>query len=181
MRDVLGRPRMAAALQVDACGEFGYPAKDLRTLQKALPRGCRLRNSLRRGVPAMNRKTSLTFEQATLKAVSYGRQKEKAGRLVETAARKSRRHFEPLLASWESLQIFFRMIRAWSAGGYIAPINSILTMIAGVIYFLSSFDGIPDFIPAIGLADDAGVIFCVARANLTAISNFRKWEVRNSA
>jgi uncharacterized membrane protein YkvA (DUF1232 family) len=129
----------------------------------------------------MKRKTPLTFEQATFKAVSYERQKEKVSRLVETAFRKSGRHFESLLASWESLQIFFRMIRAWWAGRYCAPTNSILTMIAGVIYFLSSFDAIPDFIPVIGLADDAGVIFCVARANLTAISSFRKWEVGNSA
>ncbi|HTB92383.1 MAG TPA: YkvA family protein [Candidatus Sulfotelmatobacter sp.] len=129
----------------------------------------------------MKRKTPLTFEQATFKAVSYERQKEKASRLVETAFRKSGRHFEPLLASWESLQIFFRMIRAWSAGRYCVPTNSILTMIAGVIYFLSTFDAIPDFIPVIGFADDAGVIFCVAKANLTEISKFRKWEMDNSA
>jgi DNA-binding XRE family transcriptional regulator len=28
-----------------------------------------------------------------------------------------------------------------------------------------------------GLIDDASVIICVARANLTLISNFRKWEI----
>lgn len=129
----------------------------------------------------MRKKAPLTFEQATLKAVSYERKREKVGRLVETAVRKSGRHFDSLLASWESLQIFFRMIRAWSAARYTPSTNSILTMIAGVIYFLSSFDAIPDFLPVMGLADDAAVICCVARANLTTISNFRKWELRNSA
>ena len=59
----------------------------------------------------MKRKRPLTLEQATLKAVSYERRKEKASRLVEMAFWKSGRHFEALLAPWESLQIFFRMIR----------------------------------------------------------------------
>jgi uncharacterized membrane protein YkvA (DUF1232 family) len=48
---------------------------------------------------------------------------------------------------------------------------------AAVIYFLSPFDLIPDSIPVFGLLDDTAVITCVARANLAAISNFRKWQI----
>ena len=129
----------------------------------------------------MKKKTPLTFEQATLKAMSYDEHKEKLRRLLKRAASKSERNYESLLGPWESLQVFFRMILAWLAGKYCAPANSILMMIAAVIYFLSSFDVIPDAIPGVGLMDDAGVICYVARANLTAISNFRKWEARNSA
>jgi hypothetical protein len=29
----------------------------------------------------------------------------------------------------------------------------------------------------LGMVDDAAVIMCVAKANLTLISNFRRWEV----
>ncbi len=43
--------------------------------------------------------------------------------------------------------------------------------------FCDPFDLIPDCIPLFGLIDDAGVIGCVARANLAAISNLRKWEI----
>jgi uncharacterized membrane protein YkvA (DUF1232 family) len=128
----------------------------------------------------MKKKPPLTFEQATLKAALYDGHKEKLCRLLERAGNKSERHYESLLAPWESFQIFFRMIRAWMSGKYRVPANSILMMIAAVIYFLSSFDLIPDAIPVFGLVDDAGVICFVARTNLTAISNFRKWEVGNS-
>ena len=61
-------------------------------------------------------------------------------------------------------------------GKFCAPADSILMAIAAVIYFVSPFDLIPDSIPVLGLIDDTSVITSVARANLTLISNFRKWE-----
>jgi uncharacterized membrane protein YkvA (DUF1232 family) len=125
----------------------------------------------------MKKKAPLTFEQASLKAASYVRRREKLSRLLEVATRKSERYYESLLAPWESLQIFIRMIRAWAAGKYCAPAASVLMVVAAVIYFVSAFDLIPDAIPVFGLTDDAAVITCVAKANLTAISNFRKWEI----
>ena len=125
----------------------------------------------------MKKKTPLTFEQAMLKAASYVGRKEKLRRLLEIASRKSQRYYESLLAPWESLRIFFRMIRACVTGKYCAPADSILMVVAAVIYFLSPFDLVPDAIPVFGLIDDAAVMTCVARANLTAISNFRKWEI----
>jgi len=125
----------------------------------------------------MKTRTPLTFDQATLKATSYLGRKEKLRRLLQIASRRSERYYESLLAPWESLQIFFRMIRAWVAGKYCAPADSILMAVAAVIYFASPFDLIPDALPVFGLMDDAAVIGCVARANLTTISNFRKWEI----
>lgn len=125
----------------------------------------------------MKEKTPITFELATLKAASYIERKEKLLRLLEIGSRKSGRYYESLLASWESLQIFFRMIRAWVFGKYCAPAGTILAIVAAIIYFVSPFDLIPDSVPVFGLVDDAAVIGYVARANLTAISNFRKWEI----
>jgi uncharacterized membrane protein YkvA (DUF1232 family) len=69
------------------------------------------------------------------------------------------------------------MIRASMSAKYHAPAETMLLVVAALIYFLSPFDLIPDGIPVFGLMDDAAVIGCVARANLTAISNFRKWEI----
>ena len=125
----------------------------------------------------MKRKAPLTFDEAKLKAESYIARKEKLRGLLEVASRKSERFYDSLLAPWESLQIFIRMIRAWAVGEYCAPAESVLTMVAAVIYFVSPFDLIPDALPVFGLMDDAAVIACVAKANLTAISNFRKWEI----
>jgi uncharacterized membrane protein YkvA (DUF1232 family) len=125
----------------------------------------------------MKNKIPLSFEQATLNAASYLGRKEKLFRVLEIASSKSERYYESLLAQWESLQIFFRMIRAFVSGKYRAPTDAILVMIATVIYFLNPFDLIPDGIPVFGLMDDAAVIGYVARANLMEVSNFRKWEI----
>ena len=122
-------------------------------------------------------KTPLTFEQAKIEAESYLGHKEKLSRLLEKATRKSERFYEVLLAPWESLQIFFRLLQAYFADKFRAPANSILMVVAAVIYFVSPFDLIPDSIPVLGLVDDASVITCVAIANRTLISNFRKWEI----
>jgi len=124
----------------------------------------------------MRRKAPLTFEQAKIKADSYLRHQEELPRLLEKATRKSKRCYESLLAPWESLQILLRLLRAQFTGKFCAPADSILMAIAAVIYFVSPFDLVPDSIPVLGLVDDSSVITSVARANLTLISNFRKWE-----
>src|SRR6266568_5060473 len=120
----------------------------------------------------MKKKTPLTFEQAKSKAESYVGHKEELLWLLEKATRKAERCYEFLLAPWESLQILLRLLRAQLANKFCAPAGSILMAAAAVIYFVSPFDLIPDSIPVLGLIDDASV----ARANLTLISNFRKWE-----
>ncbi len=125
----------------------------------------------------MKKNSPLTFEQATIRAESYVGHKEKLLSLLEKAARKSEKCYEFLLAPWESLQIFLRLLRARLAGKFCAPADSILMVVAAVIYFVSTFDLVPDSIPVLGLIDDASVITWVARRNLTLISNFRKWEI----
>jgi uncharacterized membrane protein YkvA (DUF1232 family) len=129
----------------------------------------------------MKNKPPLTFEQAMLNAESYLGHKDKLRGLLEVTSNKAKRYYESLLAPWESLQIFIRMVRAWASGSYFAPTDSILMIVAAVIYFVSPLDLIPDGIPVFGLMDDVAVIAFVAKANLTAISNFRKWEVRVGA
>lgn len=124
----------------------------------------------------MKKRAALTFEQAEIKAKLYLRHKERLLWLLEKAARKSAQYYEYLLAPWESLQIFFRLLRAHVAEKFCAPAGSLYVVVAAVIYFVSPFDLIPDSIPVFGLADDASLLTCVARSNLTLISKFRNWE-----
>jgi uncharacterized membrane protein YkvA (DUF1232 family) len=125
----------------------------------------------------MKKKTPLTFERAVAKAIPYVEHKKRLLGLLDVAISKSERYQEALLGTWESLQIFFRMIRAWGLGRYCVASTSIVMIVGAVIYFLNPFDLIPDGVPVFGLIDDAAVIGSVAKANLTAISNFRKWEI----
>jgi uncharacterized membrane protein YkvA (DUF1232 family) len=132
--------------------------------------------TLKKG-PFMKKKAPLTLERATMRAVPYVRHKKKLLWLLEKATLKSQQSYEFLLAPWECLQIFLRLLRAHLAGKFRVPLDSLLMVVAAVIYFVSPFDLIPDSIPVLGLIDDTAVIACVARANLTLIGSFRKWEI----
>ena len=125
----------------------------------------------------MKARAALTFEQAMRRAGAYVGRRGRMGRLLELAGWKSEQHYANLLGAWESLQIFFRMIRARMGGRYSAPPETILMMVAAVLYFVSPLDLIPDSVPVFGFLDDISVIGYVAKVNLTAISNFRKWEI----
>ena len=119
----------------------------------------------------------LTFERAMTRAESYVSHKEKLPWLLDKATRKTEQHYQSLLESWESFQVFIRLIRCWLADTYAVPVQSILMAVGAVIYFVSSFDLIPDAVPVLGLVDDVWMINSVARANLQVISSFRNWEV----
>lgn len=124
----------------------------------------------------MKKRAALTFEQAVVRAESYLRHKKKLLWLLEKATRKSEQYYEFLLAPWESLQTFLRLLRVHVTGSFRAPSGSISMVAAAVIYFVSPFDLVLDSIPVLGLVDDASVLTFVARSNLTLISKFRNWE-----
>jgi TerC family integral membrane protein len=128
---------------------------------------------------SMPTKRALTFERAMTRAELYLGRKEKLPWLLDKASRKAKQHYGSLLASWESLQIMIRLIRCWLADTHAVPVQSILMAVGAVIYFVSSFDLIPDAVPVLGLVDDVWAINSVARANLGVISSFRNWEVSN--
>ena len=118
-----------------------------------------------------------TLEEAKKKAEELVQSNEKVSGLISEARDKAKRNYEFLVASWESLQILMRMIRAWVTGRYSVPLPTILAGVAALIYFVDPFDLVPDSVPVFGLMDDAAVIAAVVRMNLGEISKFRQWEV----
>ena len=76
---------------------------------------------------------------------------------------------------------FFRMIRAYAKRKYTGiPWESLVLVVAAVIYFVSPIDLIPDFIPIVGYVDDAAVIGFVAWSIRSDLGNFRAWEASQS-
>jgi uncharacterized membrane protein YkvA (DUF1232 family) len=60
--------------------------------------------------------------------------------------------------------LLWRVICDWWNGKYKLPWTEVALITAGLLYFVSPFDLIPDFIPIIGFSDDAAAIMGVVRA-----------------
>jgi len=75
------------------------------------------------------------------------------------------------------LMTLIGLIKDWSAGSYtMVSKKTILLAIAALLYFLSPLDTIPDFLGAIGFADDATVIIFVLNSIREEIDRYRQWK-----
>lgn len=81
----------------------------------------------------------------------------------------------------QQLKLFIRMVKMHFNGKYSSfSTKSILIMIAGLVYFVTPIDLIPDFIPALGFTDDITVIYFIYRSLSTDIEKFKSWEKSNN-
>ncbi|MFD1818331.1 Protein of unknown function [Pseudarcicella hirudinis] len=77
----------------------------------------------------------------------------------------------------EKLTLLGRMVKAYVSGDYrIVPWQTIVKIIAVLIYFVSPIDLIPDVLPAIGLTDDLALILWLFNALSGDIRDFELWE-----
>ena len=72
---------------------------------------------------------------------------------------KAKMNDESLKAFIEDVKIFFLMLKDFFTGNYKEiPVGTIIAIAGSLLYVLSPFDIIPDFLAGIGYVDDAGVI-----------------------
>ena len=83
-----------------------------------------------------------------------------------------------LLELLEDVKLLLEMVKAYFRGEYKQiPIGSISTIVFTLLYVFFPLDLIPDFIPGIGLADDAAVvILCLnfIKKDIEKFKEFRK-------
>jgi uncharacterized membrane protein YkvA (DUF1232 family) len=78
---------------------------------------------------------------------------------------------------WESLMALLRLIRAYAKGEYReVPWQSLVLIVAAILYFLTPIDVIPDFIVGVGYLDDAAVIAWVVNTVKSVLDDFLRWE-----
>ncbi|WP_207434191.1 YkvA family protein [Sabulibacter ruber] len=78
---------------------------------------------------------------------------------------------------FENFSILLRMIKAAISGDYKGiPNNTIVMGVAVLIYFLSPIDLIPDWLPIIGLLDDASLLAWFMTTIKSEIDKFHAWE-----
>ena len=70
-----------------------------------------------------------------------------------------------------------RLVAAYSRGDYRdIPLDSLVTVIAGLVYVVTPLDLIPDRVPVAGIADDAVAVGFVIRQVHHELAAFREWE-----
>ena len=78
---------------------------------------------------------------------------------------------------WIDLPLLVRLLKAWKDGSYRGlSIRTLASCATAVLYILSPVDAIPDFIPGIGLIDDAAVLMLLLHSLAEDLAAFRVWE-----
>ena len=117
------------------------------------------------------------------KAAEYLNNPKKLNELIDKAKNKvESKKRGPLKEVLDSLIAFFRLVRAYAKREYVeVPWQSLLLIVATILYFLIPTDLIPDWIIGLGFIDDAALIGWTMNTVKTDIDGFREWESKNSA
>lgn len=82
----------------------------------------------------------------------------------------------------DSLATCLRMVKAYASGQYRdLSSKSISLIVVSLVYFLFPLDGIADFIPGLGYADDTALLLWTLKAVSEDVNKFLEWEANNKA
>lgn len=102
---------------------------------------------------------------------------KKLSDLIQNAVGKMETHSDALKGVLDDLQLIFRLVRAWLRREYTdISKQSLIVLVAAVVYLLMPIDAIIDVIPIVGLMDDVTVIGLALAAAKAEIEKFRRWE-----
>ena len=74
-------------------------------------------------------------------------------------------------------KVFFRMVKAYNNKDYkTVPVSVIVSIVATLLYVFSPIDLIPDFLPVVGLLDDAAILAACVKSFDNEIKKFEEWE-----
>lgn len=118
------------------------------------------------------------FFEAVNSAKAYVKNPERLRDLVTEAAQKAvSLPQETFKGTLVYLQAMLRLLRAYYRGQYRAiPVTTLLIIVAALIYLVNPLDLIPDWIPGLGLIDDAFVLALVVRRTRETLDEFLQWE-----
>jgi uncharacterized membrane protein YkvA (DUF1232 family) len=121
---------------------------------------------------------SVAFRRAASDAEAYVSDPKRLRKLIEDAVGKINVIPRgPFGETWPYLLAMVRVVRDYQRAEYrdIAAAK-LLVIIAAIIYFVSPFDVIPDWIPVLGHIDDAFVVSLALKSVRTDLDTFMAWE-----
>lgn len=118
------------------------------------------------------------FSQAVESAKSYVNDPERLGLLVREAAKKAKSlPREQFKETWAYFQTMLRLVHAHHRGDYReAAIPTLIVVVAAIIYVVNPLDLLPDWVPALGLLDDAFILTLALRRTRQTLDDFMTWE-----
>ena len=121
---------------------------------------------------------SVAFQKAAAKANSYLRDPKRLRKLVEDAVEKINViPHGPFADTWPYLMAMIRLIRAYHHREYRDILSqNLLIVVAAIIYFVSPFDVIPDWVPVLGHIDDSFVVALALSSVRPDLDTFMAWE-----
>ncbi len=121
---------------------------------------------------------SIFFKRATNQAGQYARNSSSLVELLRKVLSKSNALSSDTFKNFkERLMVLGRLLKAYVSGEYrVIPWQSLIKIIAGLIYFVSPIDLIPDLIPVLGFSDDVALILWIFRSIQDDINDFLAWE-----
>jgi uncharacterized membrane protein YkvA (DUF1232 family) len=121
---------------------------------------------------------SAAFRRAAIDAEACVQDSVRLRRLVEDAVGKiSIIPRGPFADTWPYLMGMIRLIRDYQRAEYrdISEPN-LQVIIAAILYFVSPFDVIPDWVPVLGHIDDAFVVSLALKSVRMDLDTFMAWE-----
>jgi uncharacterized membrane protein YkvA (DUF1232 family) len=117
------------------------------------------------------------FRRAVRRAIGLVSRGRPLGRVLAAASAALQHPGRSFGGVTRDARSLVRMVRAAATGGYRRlPRRSLVAVVAALLYFLDPLDAIPDFIPVVGLVDDAAVLAWVASRVRRDLDEFLAWE-----
>lgn len=124
------------------------------------------------------------LDKASKKAEALLKSPRKRARLLDAAAgmASTGKYTLPISGMTGKIKTMVRMVGCTVSREYQGiPWQSIVFITAALIYFVSPFDALADFLPLIGFIDDAAIISAVFASIGKDIEKFNAWEAEKSA
>lgn len=117
------------------------------------------------------------FGQFKNKAAKLIEDKDKIQATLKRAFDKAMQNEGPIGEVLNDLKLLLLLVKDYISGAYREiPYGSIVAAVAGILYFVSPIDFIPDFIPGIGLIDDVFVIGFVLKKIHNDLMKYEAWR-----